>query len=258
MACKKSILLYVLILVLLCNCSSPCAAAASKIHIEEVSQPNYHFDASYVFVDVMLNDIHDLQVYKNKGTIDELAKEANAKLAINCVFWHYEYYDNHIVFNNELLHELQTQSIRDYCVITEDGEMDILLAEEIAAAADFPPAWHIWSFGPALVHNYKAMTEFETPFSYSVSKYAHPRTAIGYFSPNHFCFLIIAGRNDSDKGATLEEMAKFFELIGCKEAYNLDGGGSSHIWYNGSELGVPCDDRILTEIIYISEEALQN
>ena len=46
-------------------------------------------------------------------------------------------------------------------------------------------------------------------------------------------------------------MAHFFADIGCKEAYNLDGGSSVHMWYDGQEIGKPSDDKPLTDIIYI-------
>ena len=242
------------------QCTAPCLAApAQRFSIYDASEDNEYFDASYIYVDIQLKSVYDLQVYRGKGTIEELAKEANALLAINCIFWHYEYIDKQIVFNGELVHNLETPSIRDYCIITKEGKMQILLDEEVKTYANFPDdVWQIWSFGPALVHNGEIIEEFYTPFSYTVARDKHPRTAIGYFSPNHFCFLIVAGRNDEDRGASLEEMAIFFKNMGCVEAYNLDGGGSSHIWYNGYELGAPSDDRVLTEIIYIDEEHLQN
>ena len=49
-------------------------------------------------------------------------------------------------------------------------------------------------------------------------------------------------------------MARFFEAIGCKEAYNLDGGGSTHIWYNGKEIGHPSKETRLADIIYIPKD----
>ena len=60
------------------------------------------------------------------------------------------------------------------------------------------------------------------------------------------------GRNEIDHGCYLEDMARFFANLGCKEAYNLDGGSSVHMWYNGEEIGKPNDDKPLTDIIYIN------
>lgn len=255
---KYLFFIYVLILALLLS-FAPCAAAAPKINIQEVSENNLHFDASYVYVDITFDDIHDLQVYCGKGTIDELVKEANAGFAINCIYWNYEDLNKYIVFNGELIKEFETDSIHDYCIIYDDGTMSIIKADEVKSASQFPGhIWQAWSFGPALVHNGIAIDNFDDCFKSDLVDYSHPRSAIGYFGQNHFCFLTVAGRAPGNRGAYLDEMARFFTLIGCREAYNLDGGGSSHIWYNGREYGEPCEDRAIPEIIYINKTCLQN
>lgn len=54
---------------------------------------------------------------------------------------------------------------------------------------------------------------------------SHPRTAIGYYESGHYCLLCVDGRQpDYSRGMFPEEMAKLFEKLGCKAAYNLDGG----------------------------------
>ena len=56
----------------------------------------------------------------------------------------------------------------------------------------------------------------------------NPRTGIGYFEPGHYCLVVVDGRDgDSAPGASIEEFASVFESLGCTQAYNLDGGGSS-------------------------------
>ena len=61
---------------------------------------------------------------------------------------------------------------------------------------------------------------------------AHPRSAVGYFEPGHYCFIVVDGRQDHSHGLTISELAKVFEELGCKAAYNLDGGGSAQILVN--------------------------
>ena len=57
----------------------------------------------------------------------------------------------------------------------------------------------------------------------------NPRSAVGYYEPGHYCFVVIDGRQPGySKGATLMQLAQLFESLGCKEAYNLDGGKSAH------------------------------
>lgn len=257
MACKKSKLLYVLILVLLLSFIPD--AAAAQTTVIEVNENNLHFDASYVFVDITFDNIHELKVHTGKGTIEELANEVNAGFATNAIYWNFENKCKQIVFNGELINNFEGESICDYCVIYNDGTMGIIMADEVTSADQFPDnTWQLWTFGPALVHNGIAITDFSNCFKPSILLFSHPRTAIGYFGPNHFCFLTVAGRSSYNRGAFFKEMADFFVMIGCREAYNLDGGGSSHIWYKGEEYGKPSEDRVLSEIIYIDENHLQN
>ena len=152
--------------------------------------------------------------------------------------------------------ELQVKkSVRDYWVIYNDGSMEVIPHKQIKSNNDFPKdAWQIYSFGPSLVHKGELTTDYSDIFDRSISDYSHNRTAIGYFEPNHFCILIVAGRNQDDHGAFLDQMAQFFLDKGCVEAYNLDGGSSVHMWYNGEEIGKPDDDKPLTDIIYIRKK----
>ena len=84
-------------------------------------------------------------------------------------------------------------------------------------------AYQSWIFGPSLLDkDGKAKTSFLT---WDYIRESHPRTAIGYYEPGHYCLLCVDGRQpDYSRGMFPEEMAKLFEKLGCKAAYNLDGG----------------------------------
>ena len=70
----------------------------------------------------------------------------------------------------------------------------------------------------------------------------HPRTAMGYTKNRKLIILVIEGRNAGKaEGATLEEEAKILQDLGCVEALNLDGGGSSCMLINGRETIRPSD-----------------
>ena len=86
-------------------------------------------------------------------------------------------------------------------------------------------AYQSWIFGPSLLdESGKAKSTFLT---WDYIRESHPRTAIGYYEPGHYCLLLVDGRQDSSRGMFLDEMAKVFEDLGCKAAYNLDGGHCS-------------------------------
>lgn len=69
----------------------------------------------------------------------------------------------------------------------------------------------------------------------------HPRTAMGYTKDGKLIILAIQGRMKNAIGATLTEMAEILLELGCVEALNLDGGGSSCLLVNGKETIVPSD-----------------
>lgn len=70
----------------------------------------------------------------------------------------------------------------------------------------------------------------------------HPRTAIGYTADNKIIILVIEGRNPGRAaGATLNQEALILRDLGCVEALNLDGGGSSCLLVNGRETIQPSD-----------------
>lgn len=63
----------------------------------------------------------------------------------------------------------------------------------------------------------------------------HPRTAMGYTQEGKLIILMVEGRNKNAGGATLTQEAQIFKDLGCWEALNLDGGGSSCMLVNGKE-----------------------
>lgn len=70
----------------------------------------------------------------------------------------------------------------------------------------------------------------------------HPRTAIGYTHNHRLIILVIEGRSPGvAEGATLDETARILVELGCQEAINLDGGGSSCMLVNGKETIQPAD-----------------
>lgn len=69
----------------------------------------------------------------------------------------------------------------------------------------------------------------------------HPRTAMGYTADGHLIILAVQGRSESSGGASLIQEAQILQALGCEEALNLDGGGSSCLLINGKETIKPSD-----------------
>ena len=112
------------------------------------------------------------------------------------------------------------------CVLNWDGTMQIYSPQELDTQTLIDNgAYQSWIFGPSFLdENGKAKTDFQT-WSYIAE--SHPRTAIGYYEPGHYCLLVVDGRQKTSRGMFLDEMAGLFEQLGCKAAYNLDGGHGS-------------------------------
>ncbi len=71
-----------------------------------------------------------------------------------------------------------------------------------------------------------------------------PRTLIGHFSNGDLLFIVIDGRQKGySEGVTLEEAQEKLLEFNVRDAYNLDGGGSSTFYYNGQVLNSPSDGR---------------
>ncbi|HRK22968.1 MAG TPA: phosphodiester glycosidase family protein, partial [Fimbriimonadaceae bacterium] len=71
----------------------------------------------------------------------------------------------------------------------------------------------------------------------------HPRTAVGRTRKGDVWFVTIDGRQALSAGATLEEAARIMIKLGCVEAVNLDGGGSTTFHLFGMTLNRPSDGK---------------
>jgi len=87
----------------------------------------------------------------------------------------------------------------------------------------------------------KITNEEELRFAGKAINDKHPRTAIGYTKDYKLVILLIEGRNSVAHGATLQQEAQILKDLGCVEALNLDGGGSSCLLVNGKETIKPSD-----------------
>lgn len=111
-----------------------------------------------------------------------------------------------------------------------------------------------WCFGPTLVKDYKIPSSFNTP---GLSRSARePRIAIGQVDTLHYIILVVDAvrtNNTTVGGMSFATLAQEFVNLGCKTAYNLDGGGSTTLYYKGKVINTPCGsgERKVSDIIYL-------
>ncbi|MGL4373829.1 MAG: phosphodiester glycosidase family protein [Turicibacter sp.] len=102
-----------------------------------------------------------------------------------------------------------------------------------------------FAFGPILVRD-------SVPEELKEEETRAPRTAIGQLGYNHYVIVVADGRQEHAQGLTLSELQTLFVNMGATNAYNLDGGGSSTLYFNGKLLNSPSEgkERLVTDIIY--------
>ena len=135
---------------------------------------------------------------------------------------------------------LSEQTRNDICVMYRDGTVKTYApaeyrAEDIIARSP----WQVWKFGPALLDSEgNPLKSFNT--SQEILR-KNPRSGFGYYEPGHYCFIVVDGRQDGySKGMEISRFAQLFSDLGCKAAYNLDGGQSSVLSLNGKICSKPC------------------
>ena len=147
----------------------------------------------------------------------------------------------------------------DACAINWDGTMRTYVSKEWDGEKLIKDGAYIaWSFGPKLLDDEgKPLSKFNA--TDAVLK-PNPRTAIGYYEPGHYCFVVVDGRSEISRGFSMSELSKFMSSLGCKQAYNLDGGESSSLWWQGEIVSKPYEGgRKISDAVILGEptEGLQ-
>ncbi|QYK52553.1 MAG: phosphodiester glycosidase family protein [Fimbriimonadaceae bacterium] len=106
-------------------------------------------------------------------------------------------------------------------------------------------AVHAVGGGPLLVSKGNVvMNAKRENFSDSFSLTMHPRTAIGATKEGDLWLVVIDGRQPMSRGSSLDELARVMQRLGCQEAINLDGGGSSTLALGSIPLNRPSDSGV--------------
>lgn len=197
-------------------------------------------DVTYFVADVWVKQIEAfhtafaMDAY-GRGLHETPLKMANEQKAIFAVSG--DYYgareDGLVVRNGELYRDVMSD---DVCVLRRDGTMRVYQRGAFSALDDADDSvWQAWAFGPALVQNGAVCDT-----SSSKIKVKNPRCAIGYYAPGHYCFIVVDGRQSGySEGMTLVELANTFADLGCETAYNLDGGATAMMVFEGSLVNHP-------------------
>ena len=159
--------------------------------------------------------------------LEDIAADTCAVLAVNGDSYSSNHWRNNgTLIRNGIVYRA-SDATEDTCVLFKDGSIALYPPGELDANEMVEKgAWQSWVFGPSLLDSEgKAISHFEAS-QYVMS--THPRTALGYYEPGHYCLVVVDGRQDSfSRGMYLDELSQLFEDLGCTIAYNLDGGHCS-------------------------------
>ncbi|GMK42108.1 exopolysaccharide biosynthesis protein [Paenibacillus sp. CCS19] len=186
-----------------------------------------------------------------------IAENNNAVLAINGDY--YGFRSDGVIIRNGTLY--RDEPARDGLAIFQDGTMKSY-DETAVSSADLiaQGVANTFSFGPILVKDGQIADDFEhvsidKNFGNRSIQSANPRTGIGIIAPNHYVLVVVDGRSRNySRGMTLDEFASLFQKLGAAEAYNLDGGGSSTMYFMGNVINNPQgkqQERGVSDIIYV-------
>lgn len=140
--------------------------------------------------------------------------------------------------------------------IYKDGSFKIIYEDQISAEQLVKDGViNLLAFGPALVENGEVVVGKNQEVGQAMA--SNPRTAIGIIDENHYIIVVSDGRTSESEGLSLYQLAEVMKSYGAKTAYNLDGGGSSTLYFNGQVINKPTtggnkiSERAVSDIVYI-------
>lgn len=227
----------------------------------QVTYTQYETNGTTIHVaDVRVSSAEYLKTAFAKGTYgknvtqstSEIAASNNAVLAVNGDY--YGVQERGYVIRNGVLYREEAGE-NDVLCIYADGSMKVVdpstaTAQELLEQG----VWQAFSFGPGLITDGEIDVALNTEVG--KAKASNPRTAIGIIDDLHYVFVVSDGRSGESEGLSLYELASFMEQLGVQTAYNLDGGGSSTMVFQGEVVNNPSsgfrdEEREVSDIVYI-------
>ena len=232
------------------------------------------YDSNLYVADILIKDPVYLKTALAQDTFglnikektSDTAKRVGAILAVNGDF--YGANESGYVIRNGVLY-------RDTMRPSNDSDSDLSYFDDLAIMWDGTfvtfdekdytaqevlnkGAKHVLTFGPTLVKNGEIAVDEDTEVGLAFTGQNNPRCAIGQVSEGHYLIIVVDGRCDDSPGTSLWELADVFCELGAQTAYNLDGGGSATMIFNGKLINTPytnwnkpSGERRVSDIVYI-------
>lgn len=239
---------------------------ATSLTVSTITEGSGLDTVTYYVADVTLSDATTLQSAFAKDQFGENITELTSEIAADngAIFAvngdYYGFRETGIVIRNGVI--FRDEPARQGLVFYTDGTVEVY-DETTTSAGELlaDGAWNTLSFGPAIVEAAAVVEgiediEIDTNFGNHSIQGDQPRTAVGVIGKNHLVFVVVDGRQSGySEGVTLTELADIMVDLGATTAYNLDGGGSSTMYFNGEVINSPSNggERATSDILYIAD-----
>jgi exopolysaccharide biosynthesis protein len=218
-------------------------------------------DSMYHIAWVKISDPSQLRTalagpYGSKKTArtTDIAAVNNAVVAINGDYFQYRN-GGYEVRQSEVLRKTPNTKL-DLLVVDEAGDFHIFQKsskKELTAFSKEHTAINAFTFGPALVIDGEVQTIYNS-YGFAPQDRA-PRVGIGQIGPLQYVLVVVDGRQEGySRGITIKMLGEFMSELGCLQAFNLDGGGSATMAFNGACYNSTSDkaERNISDIIYFA------
>ena len=240
------------------------SADGTSVSIREVTAGSGDATVTYFVAELVLSDATVLrsafaQDAFGTNIVDEtsdIAEQNGAVFAVNGDY--YGFRETGMVIRNGVVY--RDSGAREGLAFYRDGHVE-LYDETATTAQQLVDAgvWNTLSFGPALVADGEVLAgiddvEVDTNFGNHSIQGDQPRTAIGVVADNHLLVVVVDGRSAGySAGASMTELATLMKGLGAVTAYNLDGGGSSTLYFDGEVVNRPSNggERGTSDILYV-------
>ena len=187
--------------------------------------------------------------------VSDIAGRYSPVIAINADFCRY-HREGVIIRNGELL---RAQNIKKHhlLVVDENGNLSAQTDRSgkqglVANKLEKANTWQTFEFGPVLVENGEPVDLPKSFYVNCADGYDNPRTAIGQKGPLHYVIIVVDGRRDGySTGASIPQVQQLFIDEGVDFAFNLDGGGSTTLYFLGEVINMPSGgkERSVSDVI---------
>jgi len=220
----------------------------TQVYVATLHTANHRFIQSALAQDTYGRNIRE--------KTSSMGERKQAIFAINGDY--YGFRDDGFVVRNGLFYRAnaRSDSFNEAIVLDDQGSMFSIKESQTntSTLTSYSP-WQVWSFGPTLLENgvYQVNTQSEVPYELD----SNPRSSLGQIDDDTYLFIVSDGRTSESAGLSLYELASIYEEYGAQFAYNLDGGGSATMWFNGRLINKPVNsgstisERSVSDCIFV-------